>query len=66
MKNKLLIMIFTCLFVTGCIISFGGAKTGDAGMVRASGTDPLFLKKYSIKIYVKNSSSELYRDLHRY
>jgi len=33
--------MFACLFVIGCVISFGGAKTDDARIVHASATDPL-------------------------
>ncbi len=41
MKMNLLIGIFTCLFVLGCVISFGGAWMDDARIVDASATDPL-------------------------
>ena len=33
--------IFACLFVTGCVISFGSANTYAARIVNASATDPL-------------------------
>jgi hypothetical protein len=41
MKIKLLVGMFACLFIIGCIISFGSAKTDDAGIVYAPATDPL-------------------------
>ena len=33
--------MFACLFIIGCIISLGSAKTDDAGIVSAPATDPL-------------------------
>ncbi len=33
--------MFACLFIIGCIISLGSAKTDDAGIVYAPATDPL-------------------------
>ncbi|MDX2511739.1 MAG: hypothetical protein QNK25_06785, partial [Desulfobacterales bacterium] len=41
MKKNLLIEMFACLFVIGCVISLGGAKTDDARIVNASVYDPL-------------------------
>jgi hypothetical protein len=41
MKIKLLVGMFACLFIIGCIISLGSAKTDDAGIVHAPATDPL-------------------------
>ncbi len=41
MKKNLLIGMFACLFVIGCVISFGGAKMDDARIVNLSATDPL-------------------------
>jgi hypothetical protein len=41
MKKNLLIGMLAFLFVIGCVISFGGAKTDDARIVHASATDPL-------------------------
>jgi len=41
MKIKLLVGMFACLFIIGCIISLGSAKTDDAGIVYAPATDPL-------------------------
>jgi len=41
MKKNLLTGMFTCLFVIGCVISFGSTKADDARIVHASATDPL-------------------------